>query len=106
MWKKLCSQTAETLLETLVSLLIAVFSVTLLTSGVMTATRLNRATDDADTSYQAELKQAETEKTVADANGKVTITFQEAELSAAEADVVIYGTGAYASYEKKEATEP
>lgn len=105
MWKKLRSRTAETLLETLVSLMVAVFSVTLLTGGIVTATRLNQAAGNADTSYQADLEAAETPKdTDAGSEGKVTITFTG--LSSQEVDVTVYGTGAYASYEKKEVTEP
>lgn len=59
MIKKLRQKKGETLIETLCSLLIVVLSVLLLSTAVLTASRINMQMRQADENYQSELKQAE-----------------------------------------------
>lgn len=59
MRKKLKSQKAETLIEAMLSLLIVMLSMGLLTTCVMAATNMNRATRALDERHSAELRIAE-----------------------------------------------
>lgn len=103
MWRKLKSKTAETLLETIVSMLIAVLSVTLLTTGVMAASTIHTKTNEADRVYKEELEAAEAASGIG-TKGSVTITFEPSSgtMLPKNVDVLIYGTGdTYASYQKE-----
>lgn len=104
---KLKSKRAETLLETLISLLIAVLSVTLLTSAVTAAARINKTTKEADILFKEELAEAETASVESAVQNPVTITFDIASgIAAQSVTVTVYGTGDYASYQKKEVVTP
>ena len=59
MRKKIKSQRAETLIEAMLSLLIVMLSMGLLTTCVMAATNINKATRDLDEKYSTELQMAE-----------------------------------------------
>lgn len=98
MRKKLKSTKAETLLETLVSLLIASLSVTLLATAVTASTNINLATRAADEAFAEELAEAELGE-VKDKDMTITLKFADGER---DVDVVVYGTGAFASYEKED----
>lgn len=100
MWNKLKSKTAETLLETIVSMLIAVLSITLLTTGVMAAAKIHNMTNEADVMYKSELEAAETSSGTS-TDGKVSITFDDNSISSETVTVTIYGGETYASYRKE-----
>lgn len=100
MWNKLKSKTAETLLETIVSLLIAVLSITLLTTGVMAAAKIQNMTNEADMAYKSELEAAETSGGIG-TYGNVSIIFDDNSMSSETVTVNIYGGENYASYRKE-----
>lgn len=58
-WNKIKSNKGETLIETLVSILIAALSVALLTTSVMAAARMNKTARDADAEFYKKLEAAE-----------------------------------------------
>lgn len=105
MLKKLKNSKAETLLETLISILIAVMSITLLSTAVMASTRINVATRAADEAFAEQVEQAElgplgTGKKIE--GKKVTVEFVS---GSTDVTVDIYasgtdGSGEYVSYKK------
>lgn len=60
--KKLCSQRGETLVELMVSILIATLSVGLLLGGVAVSVNINRQAQKADTYFYETLSLAESQK--------------------------------------------
>ena len=59
MIKKLRQTKAETLIETLVSLIVIVLSVLVISTCIMSAMRMNEQTREADEEYRQQLQQAE-----------------------------------------------
>lgn len=59
MRRKLKAQNGETLIEAMVSLLIAMLAMMFLTTSVMAAASINKATREADEAFEEELKYAE-----------------------------------------------
>ena len=59
MMKKIKQNSGETLIETLVSMLIAVLCMGLLCSSVMAATNINKKTRELDDKYASDLQRAE-----------------------------------------------
>lgn len=59
MIKKLRQKNGETLVETLVSLLIVIMSVLMLSTAVMTTAKINQQTREMDERYNAQLLEAE-----------------------------------------------
>lgn len=119
MWKKIKQQKGETLVEALVSLLIAVMCMSILTISVTTASKLNRETNRLDEKYSVDLQMAEqhlsdTEEYKAKVDKNLVITFnkklEQKELAPVTIKVTVYGgekdDNAFASYEKKEVTAP
>lgn len=98
--KKLKSKKAETLLESLVSLLIATLSVILLSTSIMTAAKTNQIVKDADATFTTELACAEMKSTVAAEDQSLTISFTNDGISSQTVDVDLYGQGSFVSYEK------
>ena len=103
MLKKLKNSKAETLLETLVSILIAVMSVALLSTAVMASANMNAATRAADEAFAEQVAQAELGTGEVLEGEKITVEF--ADRSREEVTVDIYtsgeeGEGGYISYKK------
>lgn len=98
LWNKLKSSKAETLLETLVSILIAALSVTLLATSVMVAARINKAANDADLRFNRELGEAELGSKPGIKNSPLVIKFADG--STENISVDLYGSGEFASYKK------
>lgn len=103
MLKKLKSSKAETLLETLVSIMIAVMSVTLLSTAIMASTEINKTTKEADAVFAEQVAQAELGTGEVFEDEKVTVQFEGG--SRVDVTVDIYasgegGTGDYISYKK------
>lgn len=109
MRRKLKTQNGETLIEAMVSLLIALLSVMFLTTSVLTAANINKATREADEKFADELKYAEGRIA---AEGKevvqneIWIDFQS--VDDVRVDVDVYGgkDGMFISYEEMEVSEP
>ena len=104
--KKLKQQNGETLIETLCSLLIALLSVLLLSTAVMTATNINTKTREADEKYQSELKAVEGLETHAPvATATLSVTFHTMDgatiYESTSAQIVMYGSaeGSFLSYD-------
>ena len=104
--KKLKQQNGETLIETLCSLLIALLSVLLLSTAVMTATNINTKTREADEKYQSELKAVEGLETYApEATATLSVTFHTMDgatiYESTSAQIVMYGSaeGSFLSYD-------
>ncbi len=113
MWiKKLQSQKGEMLVESLISMLIAVLSMGLIASSVMAASRINEKNRENDAAYSQGLQAAEgrLELETETLTPQITITFSSddrvAELGANRSskavDVVLYGGREFVSYERKE----
>lgn len=113
MWiKKLQSQKGEMLVESLVSMLIAVLSMGLIATCAMTATKINEQNRAKDAAFSQDLQAAEA-RSVSETETltpQITITFSSddrvAELGANRSskavDVVLYGGREFVSYERKE----
>lgn len=93
----------ETLIETLVSILIAALSVALLTTAVVAAARINKTIREADEAFYAKLEAAElrsaadSELLQVDTAGNVLVfQFQNHENRAVQID--IYGNDMFATY--------
>lgn len=99
MRKKLKSNKAETLLESLISLLIATLSITFLSTSIVTAARTNQLVKNADATFTTDLACAEM-KNVEEGKQSLTISFTEDSISPQTVDVQVYGQGAFISYEK------
>lgn len=110
--KKLQSQKGEMLVESLVSMLIAVLSMGLIATCVMTATNINRANRENDVEFRQELQAAESRTTVETKtiSPQITITFSSDDRIAEyggnrsnkDIEVVLYGGDTFVSYEEKE----
>jgi len=113
-WNKLKSKKGETLIETLVSILIAALSVALLTTSVIAAARMNKTAKDADVEYYTKLEAAElrsvegslspeeqAELLQIDTAGNVFM-FQFQRHENRSIDVDIYGNDTFATYIKHE----
>ena len=90
--KKLKSDKGETLVETLISMLIVVLSVTMLAGSIVAAARINQSAKDMNAPVQLD--------NVSDTDAVVQLTHEGAANS--EIDVVLYETGSvpYYYYEK------
>lgn len=103
MLKKLKQTKAETLLETLVSILIAVMSVALLSSAVMASARMNAATRAADKAFAEQVAQAELYTGEKLENQKITVEFADGSRDDVTVDIYTSGNegnGNYISYKK------
>ena len=98
MLKKLKNSKAETLLETLISILVAVMSITLLSTAVMASARMNVATRAADAAFAKEVAEAELGTELNLEDQIITVRFSDG--SHKNVTVDIYGSGTYASYKK------
>ena len=106
MRKKLKQQKGETLIEALVSLLIAVMSMAILSSAVLMASNMNKANKDRDKEYAQQLYDAEgLAVPMEDANIKAHVQFHE-DLAgkSADIDIELYGgeENDFVSYVEKE----
>ena len=109
MKKKLRQQKAETLIEALVSLLIAMLSIGLLCSAMVASANINRMTDEADKKFDEELKYAEMR--ISDEEHPIqgsTLLIEYTSLENQNIDVNIYGgeESSLISYEEAEVDEP
>lgn len=102
-WNKVKSNKGETLIETLVSILIAALSVALLTTSVLAAARINKTIREADEEFYSKLAAAELRSTAdsellqVDTAGNVLVfQFQHHEQRAVQID--IYGNDVFATY--------
>lgn len=87
MIRKLRQKKGETLIETLISLLIAVLSMGILSMATMTATNVNQEIREIDEKYNEELRQVES------LDGSVKTSVQTLNLSFISADgTTTYGT--------------
>jgi len=109
MRKKLKAQKGETLIEAMVSLLIALLAVMFLTTAVLTAANINKATREADEKFAEELKYAEGR--IKEAGREIEqkellIDFES--LDDVRVDVEVYGgiEGLFISYDEMEVSEP
>ena len=98
---KIKSQSGETLVEVLVSLLISTIAIGLLFTSIVTAARINQANKEADAKFYKELQIAETlisQEGYESEEIQIQIIFQTAENKTLE--VLRYGgdDGAFASY--------
>ena len=96
MIKKLRQNKGETLIETMVSLLIAVLSVMMLATAVLAATNVNKQTNEADQKYQSQLKAVEgMEESIKKEDVNVSITFSSTDGAAiyesTTTEVILYG---------------
>lgn len=95
MIKKLKKKNGETLVEALVSLLIAILAMGLVNSATMAAANMNKNTRDLDQAFADELQVAELHMTE---SGKKTLKIDGIDF---EEEVTIYSNGSrFASYEK------
>ncbi len=110
MIKKLKSNSAETLIESLVAMLIAVLSMAFLTTSILTAANVNGATKNADRQYSINLQAAEGQKEGAYL-GDITLEisfFKNGSTQITEKQTIeakAYGRGEFLSYDYNEAGE-
>ena len=109
MRKKIKAQNGETLIEAMVSLLIAMLAMMFLTTSVMAAAHINKATREADEAFEEELKYAEGRMEGEDREAEqkeLLIDFQT--LDDVRVDVDVYGgkDSRLISYEKMEVSVP
>lgn len=97
MIRKIKQQKGETLVESMVAMLIAVLSVTLLSSTVVAATRINQANRTKDNQFREELQRAENmQEAPIPSTLKVKFGAETAEI-----DVNVYGgDGTFISYDQ------
>ena len=104
MIKKLKKKNGETLIEALVSLLIAILAMGLVNSASMAATNMNKNTRDMDQAFADEVQIAELQPSTATiTTGKIIIDFQIEGVDNFVEDVKIYSKDSgsrFASYEK------
>lgn len=97
MMRKLKQNKGETLMEALVSLLIAVLAIGLVATAAMAATNINKNTNIADDAFAEELEKAEIYTATTIEVKKLTIDFGGG--SKVEVNVDVYGDGSiFASY--------
>ncbi len=101
MMKKLKTQLGETLVETLVAMLIAVMSMALLSTAVLTAANINKANRELDEQYAADLAEAEGQlEAVANTAFKLKINFEYGTpKEIANDELKLYGSGQFISYD-------
>lgn len=109
MRRKLRKQDGETLIEAMVSLLIALLSVMLLTTSIMAAANINRMNREADDAFNEELRYAEghiSEEGFEAESKELLVDFQS--FKDVRVDVEIYGgtESSLISYEEMEVSEP
>lgn len=99
MMRKLLENKGETLIEALVSLLIAVLAMGLVSTAALSATSINKSTREADKIFADELEAAEIHSTEQPSVlKKLTITSSDAKIEVEE-NVDVYGKGStFASY--------
>ena len=108
--KKLRQQKGETLVEAMVSLLVAVLSMGLLSSAIMAAANINKLTQEADTTFDQELRYAEMR--ISDdeypMQEDVTLRIEYESLGIQELEVNVYGgeESSLISYQEAEVNEP
>jgi type II secretory pathway pseudopilin PulG len=88
-WRKLRQNRAETLVESLVSILIVALASTMLLTAVATASRLNQTARESQEDYQSKLEAAETG--AGTPGGTVIITNVPGEDADVSVSVTIYG---------------
>lgn len=93
MIQKLKQQNGETLIETLIAMLIIVLSVALLCTCVMTATNINKQTKEADAKYRAQLLEVEG-RTATTQTKQVQITSTSGNMGIKQVNVTVYGEAA------------
>lgn len=99
MIKKLKKNNGETLVEALVSLLIAVLSMALVASASLAAANLNENNREADKAFAEELEQAELYLSDEVLSKTIEIRFSSGNLEPIEKTVNVYGDGSrFASY--------
>lgn len=109
MKRKLRQQSGETLIEAMVSLLVALLSMGLLCTSVLAATNINQATREADTRFDKELERAE--KRISEDGYEVqedcTLLIEFDTLEPKMVDVDVYGgeESSLISYEEPEVSE-
>lgn len=97
MMRKLKQNKGETLMEALVSLLIAVLAIGLVATAAMAAANINKNTNIADDAFAEELEKAEIYTATRVEVKKLTIDFGGG--STVEVNVDVYGDGSiFASY--------
>ena len=109
MRKILKQQKGETLVETLVALLIATFSVMMLTASITSSARINKQNSNADDKYTEELKRVESYEADAGFEAKeIQIKFDFGNGTTIVKDAILYGgeDGRLASYKAKEEAGP
>lgn len=109
MIKKLKQKKGETLIEALISLLIAVLSMMILSTAVLVSSNINKENRERDNEYAQQLYDAEgLAVEMDDRNVKVHVQF-EGDLAdkSADIDIILYGgeNNDFVSYEEKETEE-
>ena len=105
MIKKLRQTKAETLIETLASLVVIIMSVLVISTCIMSAMRINEQTREADEKYRNELHQAEGQQG-ASVDARVEIRFETG--MPVYVGVQQYGSeeGAFVSYDYSQEVTP
>jgi type II secretory pathway pseudopilin PulG len=98
-WRKLRQNRAETLVETLVSILIVALASGMLLTAVTTASRLNKAARDSQETYETALEATEA-GTVASGTGNVTISDGEPDGFSASVEVSLFESGDFIRWSK------
>lgn len=112
MLKKLKKQNGETLIESLVSVLICVMAMTMLAGSMVASARINHTNREADKKYEEDLKSAEVCDTQAEASSEKVqfiIKHEDSTTEIIEEDIILYDNGtesSFASYKSNSITEP
>ena len=108
-YRKLHSNTGETLTEMMASIVIASLSVTLLFSGIMAVAEIDRKAKESDREYYEALWAAEARKSISgesEATHMGTVTITGDSIAEKKMDIIFYGgKGMYAYELSKESTE-
>lgn len=94
--KKIRSNSGETLVETLVAIIICVFASTMMAGSVTTASKLNKDAREADAKFRESLSIVENYETAADENkedGVVEIVDQDESISPFQIQVIYIKSG-------------
>lgn len=106
MIRKLKKKNGETLVEALVSLLIAILALGLVATATLAAANMNQSTREVDEMFSQELEAAEIYSATT-VDKKLHIDFDGSSLTDKEADVKVYGDGSnFASYKQYEGDLP
>lgn len=109
MRRKLRQQNGETLIEAMVSLLIALLSMMFLVTSVMAAAHINKMNREADETFTKELKYAEShisEEGYEAESKELVIDFQSVDDVRTEVEVYGGADSSLISYEEAEVSEP